>query len=196
MVADRFQEVMARIDQANSKDPNKERAEGQDHPRELAYAKRLSHWVTRLRPQASEWLKIAARGQHIRRWDIPRENYPRNRAGYLKWRETLKAFHAKTVGELMRSCGYTEEEINRTASLIQKKRPLDDPEQQALEDGLCLIFLETQLAETRRKVTDETMQGVIRKTWAKMSPQGRQEALKLPINEEQQFWLKQVLDSV
>ncbi|MCP5094775.1 MAG: DUF4202 domain-containing protein [Chloroflexi bacterium] len=49
----------------------------------------------------SEALQIAARTLHIRRWEIPRESYPRNRTGYLKWRTNLKYFHANKTAEIM-----------------------------------------------------------------------------------------------
>jgi hypothetical protein len=33
---------------------------------------------------------------------------PQGRAGYLRWREDLKKFHARTVVGLMREAGYSE----------------------------------------------------------------------------------------
>jgi hypothetical protein len=38
------------------------------------YAQRLTDWVLRLSPDATEELRLAARCQHICRWEIPREN--------------------------------------------------------------------------------------------------------------------------
>ena len=194
MTSERFQQLIERIDRLNQDDPNAELVGGATRPRELAYAERLTAWVMRLEPRASEALRIAARGQHVRRWTIPREQYPRTRAGYLRWRETLKTFHAHTVAELMRALGYDEGAIQQVESLIRKKRPPNDLEMQTLEDALCLIFLETQLEETRAKVPDETMQQVVRKTWGKMSERGRAEALKLPMDATQRAWLHRALE--
>jgi len=93
MDAERFRRVIERIDELNSQDPNTELVNGIASPRELLYSQRVTEWVLRLKPDASEELRIAARGQHLCRWTIPRDRYERNRRGYLRWREALKAFH-------------------------------------------------------------------------------------------------------
>src|SRR5438876_12408967 len=135
----RFQEVIARIDAANAADPR---------GIELPYAQRLSAWVERLAPEASESLRLAARCQHLRRWEIPRESYPAGRVGYLKWREALKHFHAEEAGKILREVGYDEATVERVRNLNLKKK---DPETSVLEDALCLLFLETQFDETTAK---------------------------------------------
>ena len=172
--------LLARIDALNAEDPNAERGE----PRELAHAKRLTDWVLRLNPRASEALRIASRGQHVRRWTIPRDRYPQGRAGYLRWRETLKTFHANTVAELMREAGYPPERIERVRGLMSKRQLGADPDTQTLEDALCLVFLELQFAAFRHTKPDETVRNIVRKTWGKMSEAARAEALKLTLSEE------------
>jgi hypothetical protein len=191
--SDRLSTLLARLDALNSEDPNTEIVEGRPVPRELAYAQRLTDWVLRLRPDASEALRIAARGQHVQRWTIPRERYPRTRQGYLKWRETLKAFHMDTVSRLMREAGYPETEIERVRVIMSKRRLADDPDTQALEDALCLVFLETQFADLRRKEPPETMAQILRKTWRKMSPQARAAARQLALGEEEKKLLNEAL---
>jgi len=193
MTAERLAQVLDRIDQLNGEDPTTERAGGVAVPRELLYAQRVTGWVLRLNPDASEALRVAARGQHVRRWTIPRERYPRGRAGYLKWRETLKAFHARTVAGLMREAGYDEEAVQRVQRMMGKRDLADDPDTQTLEDALCLVFLETQYADLRTKTPDETMRGVLRKTWQKMSARARAEALKLPLGEDERRLLAEAL---
>jgi len=108
MTPERLDTVLAKIDALNRHDPTTELVDGRPVPRELAYAERLTAWVRRLAPVASEALQLAARGQHVQRWMIPRDRYERNRRGYLRWRETLKTFHAETVARLMREVGYSE----------------------------------------------------------------------------------------
>src|SRR6058998_486477 len=90
----RFARAMHRFDEENSRDPNTELVDGVGRPRELVYAQRLSAWVLKLCPDASEPLRLAARCQHLCRWLIPRGRYPMDRAGYLRWRNDLKQFHA------------------------------------------------------------------------------------------------------
>jgi hypothetical protein len=45
---------------------------------------------------------------------------------------------------------------------------------QTMEDALCLVFLEFQFDDLIAKQI-----GILRKTWAKMSQQGKEQALKL-----------------
>ena len=193
--AERFARVIERIDQLNSQDPNSEAVGGVSHPRELLYAQRLSVWVERLDPHASEALRIAARGQHVCRWTIPRQRYEMNRRGYLRWRETLKAFHADTVAALMREVGYPEAMIQQVRTIMGKRQLQDDAETQTLEDALCLVFLETQYADLRKKTSDEKMCEILRKTWVKMSPRGRAAALALPMSEAERQFIGQALST-
>ena len=193
MTSPQLDQVLARIDQLNSDDPARDVVDGVPQPRELVYAKRLTEWVLRLDPNASEALCIAARGQHVRRWTIPRSQYPMNRQGYLRWRETLKTFHAKTVADTMGQAGYDTTMIQRVTRLITKKDLAIDRETQTLEDALCLLFLETQFADLKQKTADEKMRDVLRKTWKKMSVQGRTEAKRLALGPEARAYLSQTL---
>ncbi len=80
----RFSEAFRRFDEENGQDPNLLVVDGVAYPQELLYAKRLTDWVLRLNPEASEHLLLAARSQHICRWTIPRHTYEMTRAGYLR----------------------------------------------------------------------------------------------------------------
>ena len=171
----RFQDAITRFDAANAADPR---------GLELPYAQRLGAWVERLAPAATEELRLAARAQHICRWMIPRESYPPGRIGYLKWREDLKQFHAQKAGDILREVGYDEATIARVQDLIRKRNFPRSPEGCVLEDALCLVFLETQFAETTTKTGNEKMIGILQKTWRKMTPPARAIALTLPMSPE------------
>src|ERR1017187_3442399 len=123
----RFETALRRFAEENARDPNTEAADGVVQPRELLYARRLSDWVVRLCPDASEPLRLAARCQHLCRWEIPRSSYPMTRAGYLKWRADLKKFHSQKAGEILREAGYDDDTIRRVQELNLKKHFLDDP---------------------------------------------------------------------
>ena len=101
------------------------------------------------------------------------------RAGYLRWREDLKKFHAEKAGEILREVGYPQEVVARVQSLNLKKNLSSDPEVQVLEDALCLVFLERQFAELANKSSDEKMINALQKSWKKMSAAGRAFALEL-----------------
>lgn len=176
-----FDRAMAAFDAANAEDPNRELRDGVEQPKELAYARHMSQWLDKLEPDASEALRLAVRAQHIRRWTIPRGDYPRDRQGYIRWRTTLARFHADTAGRILREAGYDEETVERVGSLIRKERLKVDPEAQLLEDVVCLVFLENYFGEFARRHEEAQVLGIVRKTWKKMSPRGHAAALALPL---------------
>jgi hypothetical protein len=190
---DRFAAAIACFDQHNAADPNVERADGVAHPRELFFAHRLSEWVLKLCPQAGEALQLAARCQHLRRWEIPRSSHPMTRAGYLQWRAALKIFHAQKSGEILRQFGYPDDFVLRVQNLNLKKNFPADPDSRVLEDALCLVFLQYQLADLASKTADDKVINALRKSWAKMTPAARAEALKLSYSAREKSLLDQAL---
>lgn len=178
---EKFNAAIRRFDAENSCDPNSENG----RPRELLYAGRLTDWVLKLQPAAGEPLRLAARCQHICRWQSPRENYPPDRAGYLKWRADLKKFHAEKSGAILREVGYDDETVRRVQDLNLKKNFPADADCRVLEDALCLVFLEFQFAVLAAKSDDEKMVNALKKSWAKMTESARAEALKLNFGERE-----------
>src|SRR5205085_2639185 len=166
----RLARVIATIDAANARDPNKIEADGRLQPAELVYGRRMSEALARLAPDASEHLRIAARGQHIERWTSPRTNFPQGRAGYLTWRRELQHFHARRVGEIMAAAGYGAADIGRVGALIRKERLKSDPEAQTIEDVACLVFLAHYLDGFIAKTDADKLAGILAKSWNKMSP--------------------------
>ncbi|HEX5398169.1 MAG TPA: DUF4202 domain-containing protein [Verrucomicrobiae bacterium] len=187
---DKFETALRRFDAENARDPNRE--DGQ--PRELLYAQRLTEWVLRLCPDASEELRLAARCQHLCRWEIPRASYPMNRAGYLKWRADLKTFHAQKAGDILGECGYDETAIHRVQDLNLKKHFPDNSETRVLEDALCLVFLQFQFADLAARSDDDKMVNALRKSWQKMTDAARAEALKLNLGQHEKSLLNRALN--
>lgn len=177
----RLAAVLAAIDAANARDPNQIEIEGRREPAELVYGRRMSETLARLSPDASPHLRIAARGQHIERWTSPRKTYPEGRAGYLKWRNDLKEFHARRLGEIMSDAGYAAEDAARVGALVRKERLKRDAEAQMLEDVICVVFLTHYIGDFRPKTDDDKLADILAKTWAKMSPLGHAHALKLSL---------------
>jgi hypothetical protein len=124
---------------------------------------------------------IAARAHHLRRWAIPRESYPRDRAGYLRWRTALRRQHAEDIAAIMRDAGYGDADVERVQAIVRKQGLGRDPQVQVHEDALCLVFLETQFDELTADVDDDAkMIEILRKTAAKMSPAALEAAAGLP----------------
>jgi len=176
----RFQAAIAAFDRENAADPHKLNVAGLDRPRELVDAERLSVWVERLDPNASEALRLAARCQHIRRWHIARDSFPEGRVGYLQWRTQLGRFHADTVTRILEQLGYGRETIDAVRRINLKQGLHSNPDTQTMEDALCLTFLEFEFEEFCAKHPADKVVDVVRKTWKKMSERGHQAALGLP----------------
>lgn len=181
---DRFAGVIDAIDRANAEDPNRLHVDGVERPAELVYGERMSEALARYCPDALEELRIAARGQHIRRWTSKRADYPAGRAGYLKWRADLKRFHADTLADIMERFSYGEQCIGRVRRLVLKVKLKQDADAQILEDVVCLVFLEHYFVEFAAKHPDEKVIDILQKTWRKMSPGGHAAALALDLPAE------------
>ena len=168
--------ALAAIDAVHAEDPQKDAG---GRPRELVYAERMSAWLQRLSPQASESLRLATRCQHLRRWAIARASYAEGKVGYLRWRKDESLAHAALAGEILRHAGYDEQAVKRVQSLVKKERIKHDPEAQALEDVTCLVFLEHEFAPFAAKHPEEKVIDILRKTWPKMSAAGQRAALRI-----------------
>ena len=173
--------AVAKIDAANAEDPNLEEVKGEKVPKELLYGKRMAEMMEETYPEANEVLKLAARSQHIRRWEIPRDSYPMDRKGYLLWRTNLKGFHANLAKKILQSSGYDASALQKIDDLINKRRLKSDPETQALEDVVCLVFLKYYFDDfiAKHENEEEKLIDILQKTWKKMSPKGHEKALSL-----------------
>jgi len=184
MISDtqRFEKAIAGFDAVNAQDPNQVTVDGKEYPKELLYAQRMTDMQQRFAPDASEAVQLAARAQHIKRWAIPRSEYPMTLHGYKQWRTRLYKFHADLAAEILREIGYDEELIARVHSIVRKEALKLNPETQMMEDIVDLVFLEHYLEEFVDKygsAGEAKMIDILRKTWKKMSSQGHEAALSI-----------------
>src|SRR5690606_27002519 len=138
---EQFQQTIANIDAINEEHPHTEIINGQEIPKALLYSQRMSSKLNDIEPDASEYLRIAARAQHSKRWSIPRHSFLMDGKGYLLWRTQLKKFRGELAGSIMRDSSYAEEEVKKVEDLLIKRNLKSDPEAQTLEDVACLVFL-------------------------------------------------------
>jgi hypothetical protein len=183
---ERYSATIADIDAANADDPRTIAVEGATRPYEVVYSERMTERLSAMYPEASELLRIAARGQHIRRFDIPRAQFAQGRNGYNEWRRTCREHHAKLLGEIMRRHGYDEGDVDHVAKLVKKEQLKKDRESQALENVVDVVFLDHYFEEFYGKYShydDAKIIDIIGKTLRKMSPKGHQAALALELPE-------------
>jgi hypothetical protein len=182
-VPDLLAKAFARFDEVNALDPRSDQAHGFLEPRELVYARRMTERLGRFEPDASVPLRLAARAQHIARWQIPRTEYPPGRAGYKRWRTRLMRHHADLAGRILAEVGYDPDTVRAVSRLLRKEGLKRDPEVQALEDVVCLVFLEHYFDEFAEEHEDEKLVDILTRTWEKMSERGRRTALELRLSE-------------
>jgi hypothetical protein len=156
------------IDAANAQDPKKEA---------LVYGERMSAELARLFPDATEVLQIAARGQHVERWLLPRTDFPEGKEGYFAWRREQARRHAERVGGIMAAAGYATADCDRVGVLLRKEGIKRDAEVQALEDVICFTFLRWYFADFAASRGADEVLDIVTKTARKMSDVGRAQVL-------------------
>ncbi|KAK4153117.1 hypothetical protein C8A00DRAFT_34123 [Chaetomidium leptoderma] len=189
------------LDEAHAGDPKTIPSDNGPLPYELHYARKMTRWLGARKSDASPALQLACRAQHFRRWELPRSSYPMTRAGYLTWRAKQKAEAAKQVAELLSTSAaiqppLAQDEIERVAALVRKENLKDDEETQVLEDVACLVFLDDQFDDFEKKseIDEEKMVGILRKTWGKMSEEGRKLALGMELSERATTLIQKALE--
>ena len=181
---DRYRAAIAAIDAANAGDPFTLEHDGESRPKEQLHAELMTEWVQRLRPDADEALLLAARAHHVKRWLIPRSEFPPGRRPYLRWRQALHAVHAALAASLLEPLGYSRAELRRIEALIAKQPDrARDADAQALEDALSLVFFQTQLDATLPGLDEAQALRVLGRTWRKMSAAGQDAVRGLPLSD-------------
>ena len=186
----------ARADEINAADPRSiMTAEGIERPFELAYADRLEHWIGLLVAAPSAALAFACRAQHVKRWEIPRDAFPDGRAAYHAWRRKLEDLHVAVAREILDGAGCGADDMARVERILRKQGRDADPEVQAMQDAVSLVTVEMQMDSLGAKLDEEKLVDVLRRTMAKMSPQGLALATRIPLGDGAQRILTLAADS-
>jgi hypothetical protein len=182
-----FEKTLSLIDAAHAQDPKTTTPSTPESspvlPYELHYANKMTKYLSLRSPSASEALRLAVRAQHLRRWEVPRTDFPATKIGYHSWRSHLAKRQAEIAHSLCLEGGYDEQFAGRVAALVRKEglRGGEDEEVQVLEDVACLVFLEDQLEEFQSGYDEEKVIGILQRTWVKMSERGRELALEVEL---------------
>ncbi len=177
-------DAIKEFDAYNAKDPHREIWAGTDYPKELLYSMRMTDRLSQFAPDSPPYLILAARCQHIGRWEIPRSAYPMDRKGYLQWRSMLKLHHAKIAGEILGRCGYDTGTIEKVKFLLLKKELNNNADTQLLEDVICLVFVQYYLDDFAAAHDEEKVIDILRKTMKKMSQKAIDEVSTLPLSDK------------
>ncbi len=181
---DRFSKAIAAFDSYNSQDPTKVEFDGQLISKELLYAQRMSKRLQSYSPNPPEYLQLAARCQHIGRWEIARNTYPATRKGYLQWRSSLKLHHASLAETILLQCNYDQDLIDKVKFVLLKKQLQQNTDSQLMEDIICLVFIEYYLEEFADKHDEEKVIDIVRKTMLKMSQRSIEAVSQINLSEK------------
>ncbi len=176
---DKVQNALNKFDDYNRNDPNIFTSQGKKYPQELFLADKLFNWINKLEPHASLPLRLASKAQHIGRWEIPRTAFPMDKNGYLAWRKELARHHAATACGILRNLAFSDEIITSVEQIILKKKIKGNPDVQAMENALCLVFLEFQYEDFYPK-HEEKIVNILKRSLLKMDKTGHEYALQLP----------------
>ncbi|KAL8654080.1 MAG: hypothetical protein Q9210_001727 [Variospora velana] len=191
-----YEKAIRIIDDAHAQDPNIVRLDGEDVAYELYYSNKMSGYLDKCNPTASEILRLAIRAQHLRRWEIPRNAYAMNKSGYHLWRTYLKKRQGEIAAQICLDSGYSSEDASRVAGLIRKENLKQDADAQTLEDVACLVFLDDQFEAFKQEHDEAKIVNILRKTWRKMSDKGHEMALNIPMSDRARELVVKALDDV
>jgi hypothetical protein len=191
----RFQAAIEAFDTLNAMDPNRVRVGSREIGKELQDAWAMTRWIETMYPEANEAVHLAARCQHLCRWEVPRDSYPEGRASYHQWRTYLKQFHAEKSATVLESVGYEAAMIERVRTINLKEHLKTNPEVQQIEDALCLVFLETQFEGYLDEWEAAKVIRILQKTWTKMSERGHAAAMSLTYSDRAKEILGKALGS-
>ena len=95
---------------------------------------------------------------------------------------------------ILEASGYSVAEAERVGELIRKGRLGQDPEVQTLEDALCLVFIESQLAAFSKEHSEEKVIDIIARSLAKMSEAGRIASARIPLADTEAVLVRAAVD--
>ncbi|TLX78306.1 DUF4202 domain-containing protein [Labilibacter sediminis] len=193
---ERYTQAIMLIDEAYQENNEIVSIGNNTYPKEYLYALRMVDELEKFCPDADEEVFLSARCQHLYRWEIPRNTYPLDRKGYHQWRSFLYTYQSNKTEKLLQKVDYPNEFIERVKIMIEKKDLKNNPKSQLLEDVVCLVFLNYDLADFIEKHAKDVqkLKRIIKSTWLKMSPKAHETALKIPFADDvKAFVLEAVL---
>lgn len=159
---------------------NKAHKEDPDN-KELIYSEQCFEWLKKLKPDYKLEHELAARCQHLKRWEIPRSSYPMDKKGYHQWRIKLYSYQAEQAEQILKEAKVDDAIIQNVKEMVAKKDLRKNENTQLIEDVACLVFLEhyIQPFAKSKDYNEEKWIKIIRKTWAKMSDKAHKFALEI-----------------
>ncbi len=175
----RWRAAVAAFEAHHAADPRPLVRDGVTTTVSLDYHARVSAWVRRLDGVAGLPARLGALAQHVRRFELPRTDFPATPQGYKRWRANAGLRQAELARTELERAGFDAAIVTHTCDVMLKKRLAHDPLAALLEDAVCVRFVQDELASFAAGRAPDAVLTIISKTWAKMSPSGHQAAVGL-----------------
>jgi hypothetical protein len=172
ITAEQYQIAIAQIDALHNADPNTVEHDGQAVSAEWLYSERMLQILLLHTPNADYVLKLAAKCQHNKRWEIPRSTFEINKKGYYQWRAAIMEHQLAVTTEALRQSGIEAADIELVCNALRSKNDKTHMQAAIIEDVACLVFIKWYLVDFASQFDVEKATVILKKTAAKMTDYG------------------------
>jgi hypothetical protein len=169
---EQYKKVTEEIEKAHSADESKEAEEGAWYPSELLYSRRMLTMLELVSPNSPNTMKLAVQCQHIKRWGIPRSDYPYDRRGYHQWRRVVMEYQLQQAQFILSSVNIDEADMLWIIDTLKNQGDKSNSESQIIVETACLVFLKWYMEPFAAKHESEKVIDIVKKTMRKMSETG------------------------
>lgn len=187
-----YKKACEAINEAHSKDTNKEIVDGTEIAVELIYSQRMLKVLTEFSVDADYKMKLAAQCQHFERWSVLRNIYPMDKKGYYQWRKAIMEYQLKRTAEVLTLSGISQKDIHNISDILLNRGKKEHAEGQVMEDVACIVFVEWYLPVFAVKHEPEKVIDIVKKTVKKISEEGMLAISKRKLSKSVQEILNQL----
>lgn len=172
ITSEQYQKAIAQIDALHNADPNTVEHDAQTVSAEWLYSERMLQILLLHTPSADYVLKLAAKCQHNKRWEIPRSTFEINKKGYYQWRAAIMEHQLAATTEALRQSGLEATDIELVCNALRSKNDKTHAQAAIIEDVACLVFIKWYLVDFASQFDVEKATVILKKTAAKMTDYG------------------------
>lgn len=186
-----YHKAKEKINQEHSLDLTFNTEGGIEYPAELLYSNRMLSILELVLPESSNVMKIAALCQHLKRWQIPRDNFPYDRRGYHEWRRVVMDYQLEQTRLVLSDVGIEKDDITQITTILKEQGNKLNRDSQIIMDTACLVFLKWYMEPFSAKHQHEKVFDILKKTMRKMSSNGIKLIAKLDLSTSSQHLIEQ-----
>lgn len=172
ITAEQYQKAIAQIDALHNADPNTVEHDAQTVSAEWLYSERMLQILLLHTPSADYVLKLAAKCQHNKRWEIPRSTFEINKKGYYQWRAAIMEHQLAATTQALHQSGLEAADIELVCNALRSKNDKTHAQAAIIEDVACLVFIKWYLLDFASQFDVEKATVILKKTAAKMTDYG------------------------